>query len=256
MSAPLADPVTTARPKPSRNLATKLRDALPGPLLRRDDAAVEWRLREGLVPYPEAVAEMDARVAAIAAGEAGDCVWLLEHPPLYTAGASARDADLLDTGRFPVHRTGRGGEFTYHGPGQRVAYAMLDLNARGPDVRRYVATLEAWIIATLGRFGVTGERREDRVGVWVARPDLAPLPDGSVAEDKIAAIGIRIRRWVTLHGIALNVDPDLEHYSGIVPCGVSGYGVTSLAGLGLAVSMAEVDSVLREEFETLFGPTR
>jgi len=254
MSVLLADPLTPARPNPSRTPAAKPRDGLPGPLLRRDGAAVEWRLSKGLVPYTEAVAEMDARVAAIAAGEAGECVWLLEHPPLYTAGTSARDADLLDAGRFPVHRTGRGGEFTYHGPGQRVAYAMLDLNARGPDVRRYVATLEAWIIATLGRFGVSGEQREDRVGVWVARPEESL---GSAAgENKIAAIGIRIRRWVTLHGIALNVDPDLEHYSGIVPCGVSGYGVTSLAGLGLAVSMAEVDSVLREEFETLFGPTR
>jgi lipoyl(octanoyl) transferase len=255
MSALLAEPVTTARPEPSRDPSAKPRDGLPGPLPRRDGAAVEWRRSEGLVPYSEAVGEMEARVAAIAAGESVECVWLLEHPPLYTAGTSARDADLLEAGRLPVHRTGRGGEFTYHGPGQRVAYAMLDLSARGPDVRRYVATLEAWIIATLGRFGVTGERREDRVGVWVARPDLAPLADGSVAEDKIAAIGIRIRRWVTLHGIALNVDPDLEHYSGIVPCGVSGYGVTSLAGLGLAVSMADIDSVLREEFETLFGPT-
>ena len=205
------------------------------------------------MPYPEAVAEMEARVAAIAAGEVGECVWLLEHPPLYTAGTSARDADLLDAGRFPVHRTGRGGEFTYHGPGQRVAYAMLDLNARGPDVRRYVATLEAWIIATLGRFGVTGERREDRVGVWVARSDLPPLPDGSVAEDKIAAIGIRIRRWVTLHGIALNVDPDLSHFTGILPCGISEHGVTSLHALGHLATLPEVDLALRAAWEDVFG---
>lgn len=219
-------------------------------------ATAEWLVQDGLLSYPDALAGMDERAAAIAAGEADELVWLVEHPPLYTGGTSAKERDLLDPARFPVFNSGRGGEFTYHGPGQRVAYAMLDLNARSPDVRRYVATLEAWIIATLGRFGVTGERRQDRVGVWVARPDLKPLPDGSVAEDKIAAIGIRIRRWVTLHGISLNVAPDLEHYAGIVPCGVSGYGVTSLAALGIEVSMAEVDSVLREEFETLFGPTR
>ncbi len=223
---------------------------------RGDLATVEWAVSDSLVPYPDAIAEMEARAAAIAAGAAPERVWLLEHPPLYTAGTSARGIDLLAPDRFPVFRTGRGGEYTYHGPGQRVAYAMLDLNTRSPDVRRYVATLEAWIIATLARFGVSGERREDRVGVWVARPDRAPLPDGSPAEDKIAAIGIRIRRWVTLHGISLNVSPDLSHYTGIVSCGVTGHGVTSLAALGVDISMAEVDSVLREEFETLFGPTR
>jgi lipoyl(octanoyl) transferase len=216
---------------------------------------VEWLVSEGLVRYPEAVAAMEARAAGIAAGTAPEQVWLVEHPPLYTAGASAREADLISRDRFPVFRTGRGGEFTYHGPGQRVAYLMLDLNNRGPDLRRYVASLEACIIATLARFSVTGERREDRIGVWVRRPDKAPLPDGRPAEDKIAAIGIRVRRWVTFHGISLNVDPDLEHYSGIVPCGVSGYGVTSLVDLGIPVSMAEVDSALKAEFERLFGAT-
>ena len=182
-------------------------------------------------------------------------MWLLEHPPLYTAGTSAREADLVAPDRFPVFRTGRGGEFTYHGPGQRVGYVMLDLNRRGPDLRRYVATLEAWIIATLARFNVTGERREDRVGVWVRAPRQAAPPDGRPAEDKIAAIGIRVRRWVSFHGISLNVDPELEHYSGIVPCGISDYGVTSLVDLGIPVSMAEVDTALKVEFERLFGAT-
>ncbi len=224
-------------------------------LLRRSGPPVEWAVSEGLVPYPDAVAAMEARAAAIAAGEAPERVWLLEHAPLYTAGTSARDADLLAPGRFPVFRSGRGGELTYHGPGQRVAYVMLDLNRRQPDLRRFVAALEAWIIATLGRFNVTGERREDRVGVWVRRPDKPPLAGGGTAEDKIAAIGIRVRRWVSFHGISLNVDPDLEHYSGIVPCGVSSHGVTSLDDLGLPVAMAEVDAALRAEFERLFGPT-
>ena len=215
----------------------------------------EWTLSEGLVPYPEAVAAMEARAASIAKGEAPEQVWLLEHPPLYTAGTSAREADLIAPDRFPVFRTGRGGEFTYHGPGQRIAYVMLDLNRRGPDLRRYVASLESWIIATLARFNVVGERREDRVGVWVRRPERPPLPDGRPAEDKIAAIGIRVRRWVSFHGISLNVDPVLEHYSGIVPCGISGYGVTSLVDLGIPVSMPEVDIALKAEFERLFGPT-
>src|SRR5688500_17804596 len=222
---------------------------------RRSSAPVEWVISEGLVPYPDAVAAMEARAAAIAAGEAPELAWLLEHPPLYTAGTSARDADLLAPGRFPVFRSGRGGEFTYHGPGQRVAYVMLDLNRRQPDLRRFVAALEAWIIATLGRFNVTGERREDRVGVWVRRPDKPSLPGLGTAEDKIAAIGIRVRRWVSFHGISVNVDPDLEHYSGIVPCGVAGYGVTSLVDLGLPVAMAEVDAALRAEFEQVFGET-
>lgn len=215
-------------------------------------APVEWTISEGLVPYPEAVAAMEARAAAIAAGEAPEQVWLVEHPPLYTAGTSARDADLVAPDRFPVFRSGRGGEYTYHGPGQRVAYVMLDLNRRGPDLRRYVAALEAWIIATLARFNVTGERREERVGVWVRRPDKPPLPDGRAAEDKIAAIGIRVRRWVTFHGISLNVEPELEHFSGIVPCGITGYGVTSLVDLGIPVTMPEVDAALKAEFEAIF----
>ena len=216
---------------------------------------VEWAIADRLTPYPEAVAAMEAHVAAIAAGEAPERVWLVEHPPLYTAGTSARAADLLAPDRFPVFRSGRGGEYTYHGPGQRVVYLMLDLNRRGPDVRRYVGCLEEWLIATLARFGVAGERRADRVGVWVRRPGKPPLPTGEMAEDKIAAIGIRIRRWVTFHGVSLNADPDLEHFSGIVPCGVSGYGVTSLADLGIPVSMPEVDAALKVEFERLFGPT-
>ena len=213
--------------------------------------AVEWRVSDGLVPYDEALAAMDARVADIVAGRASELVWLLEHPPLYTAGTSAKASDLIEA-RFPVHQTGRGGQLTYHGPGQRVAYAMLDLRRRGPDLRRYVATLEEWIIRTLSRFNVRGERREDRIGVWVRRPDK-----GAGYEDKIAAIGIRVRQWVTLHGIAINVEPDLTHFSGIVPCGVSEarYGVTSLADLGLPVSMPEVDMVLRQEFGGLFGTT-
>ena len=217
--------------------------------------AVEWAISDGLLPYPEAVATMEARAAAIARDEAGELVWLLEHPPLYTAGTSARAADLLDSDRFPVFKTGRGGEFTYHGPGQRVAYLMLDLNRRGPDLRRYVASLESWVIATLARFNVVGERRQDRIGVWVRRPDKPALPGGAPAEDKIAAIGVRVRRWVTFHGISLNVDPDLEHFSGIVPCGIAGYGVTSLVDLGIPVSTQEVDTALRAAFEEIFGET-
>jgi lipoyl(octanoyl) transferase len=228
------------------------RDDLIGLTARADAAAVEWRISEDLVPYHEGLAIMDARVAAIAAGEAPELVWLIEHPPLYTAGTSAKADDLLAT-RFPVFSAGRGGQFTYHGPGQRVAYVMLDLRRRGPDVRRFVATLEEWLIRTLAAFNVRGERRDDRIGVWVRRPDK-----GEGHEDKIAAIGIRIRRWVSLHGIALNVEPDLTHFSGIVPCGVSNprYGVTSLVDLGLPVTMAEVDAAMRREFEGLFGPTR
>ncbi len=207
---------------------------------------VEWVVSDGLVAYPEALAAMEARAAAIAEGAAPECVWLLEHPPLYTAGTSAKPEDLVDA-RFPVYETGRGGQFTYHGPGQRVAYAMLDLKRRSPDVRRYVSALEAWIIGTLSAFNVTGERREDRVGVWVRRK--------GGGEDKIAAIGIRVRRWVTFHGISLNVEPDLSHFGGIVPCGVREHGVTSLADLGLPVSMAEVDAVMRVAFEEVFGKT-
>jgi lipoyl(octanoyl) transferase len=212
-------------------------------------AAVEWLAADGLVAYETALAQMDSRAAAIADGAAPELAWLLEHPPLYTAGTSARPEELLDA-RFPVYTAGRGGQFTYHGPGQRVAYVMLDLGRRGADVRRFVASLEEWLIRTLAAFDVRGERREDRIGVWVVRPALG-------REDKIAALGIRLRRWVSLHGIALNVDCDLSHFSGIVPCGVTGpnYGVTSLADLGVRTSMAEVDRVLRREFERLFGAT-
>jgi lipoyl(octanoyl) transferase len=210
----------------------------------------EWAISDAPVAYDAAVEAMEARVAEIAAGTARERVWLVEHPPLYTAGTSADDGDLVEPARFPVHRTGRGGQFTYHGPGQRVAYAMLDLNRRTPDLRRYVAALEAWLIDALGQFNVRGERREERVGVWVRRPEK-----GEGAEDKIAAIGIRVRRWVTLHGVSLNVEPDLSHFSGIVPCGVREHGVTSLVDLGLPVTMPEVDSVLRVSFERIFGPT-
>lgn len=215
-------------------------------------AAVEWRVSDGLVPYPDALAFMDRRVADIAAGRASELVWLIEHPPLYTAGTSAHGEDVLDA-RFPVFDSGRGGQMTYHGPGQRVAYVMLDLKRRGPDLRKFVATLEEWIIRTLAAFNVRGERREDRIGVWVRRPEKA-----AGAEDKIAAIGIRVRQWVTLHGISLNVEPDLTHFTGIVPCGVSEqrYGVTSLADLGLTVTMPDVDVALRAAFEELFGATR
>jgi lipoyl(octanoyl) transferase len=219
-------------------------------------APVEWRIFDALVPYDEAVALMEARAEAIAAGRAAEAVFLLEHPPLYTAGTSARAADLIDR-RFPVHVSGRGGQYTYHGPGQRIAYVMLDLKRRRPDLRAFVAALEAWIIATLAAFNVKGERREDRVGVWVRRPEKARGAKGEIAEDKIAAIGIRVRRWVSFHGIAINVEPDLSHFGGIVPCGVARahYGVTSLADLGFIVSLTEVDAILRHEFETIFGAT-
>ena len=203
----------------------------------------EWRISDGFVGYDEAVREMEARVEAIRAGGAPELVWLLEHPALYTAGTSAKPADLIEP-RFPVHRSGRGGQFTYHGPGQRVAYAMLDVKARGGDVRAFVGLLEEWLIRTLAAFNVRGERRPDRVGVWVAR--------GGGREDKIAAIGVRLRRWVSYHGIALNVDCDLAHYDGIVPCGVREHGVTSLLDLGVTASMAEVDAELRRAFDEVF----
>ena len=217
---------------------------------------VEWRVAEAPVPYGEAVASMEAHVARVIAGAASERVWLVEHPPLYTAGTSARDGDLRDA-RFPVHRTGRGGQYTYHGPGQRVAYVMLDLGRRRPDVRAFVAALEDWVIGALARLNVRGERRQDRVGVWVARPDKAPGLDGTPAEDKVAAIGIRLKRWVSFHGVSVNVEPDLAHFGGIVPCGIaqSHYGVTSLVDLGLPIAMAEFDAVLRAEFERVFGPT-
>ena len=214
-------------------------------------APAEWRVSDGLTGYDEALAAMAARAGAIARGEAPELVRLLEHPPLYTSGTSAKPADLIEA-RFPVYTAGRGGQFTYHGPGQRVGYVMLDLKRRTPDVRRFVATVEEWIIRTLAAFNVRGERRDDRIGVWVRRPDK-----GEGFEDKIAAIGIRVQRWVTLHGFALNVEPELSHFTGIVPCGVSEarYGVTSLADLGLPVSMPEVDMILRKTFEGLFGAT-
>jgi lipoyl(octanoyl) transferase len=213
-------------------------------------APVEWLVSDGLTAYPDAVAFMEARASAIADGTAAELVWLVEHPPLYTAGTSAKAEDLIEPDRFPVHQTGRGGQFTYHGPGQRVAYAMLDLRRRTPDLRRYVAALEAWLIATLEAFNIRGERREDRVGVWIRRPEK-----GDGVEDKIAAMGIRVRRWATFHGVSLNVDPDLSHFSGIVPCGVSRHGVTSFTDLGHLASMPEVDAVLRRSFEEIFGPT-
>ena len=232
---------------------------LPATMTMRDDIAtplhaaastVEWRISDGQVPYPDSLAFMEHRAGLIASGEAGECVWLLEHPPLYTAGTSAKAGDLVSPDRFPVFHTGRGGEFTYHGPGQRIGYVMLDLKRRRPDVRAFVAGLEEWIIRALDQFNVCGERREDRVGVWVKRPEK-----GAGHEDKIAAIGIRIRRWVTFHGIALNVEPELSHFSGIVPCGVADprFGVTSLHDLGLLVSMSDVDVALKRAFRDVFG---
>jgi len=227
------------------------RGALPATFFAQAGSPpVEWRVSDALIPYEEAAAAMETRAAAIAEGGAAELVWLLEHPPLYTAGTSARDVDLVAPDRLPVFQTGRGGQYTYHGPGQRIAYAMLDLRRRSPDLRAYVAALEAWIIATLDAFGVTGERREDRVGVWVRRPER-----GREAEDKIAAIGVRVKRWVTLHGLSLNVEPDLSHYDGIVPCGVRDHGVTSLADLGRIVSSSEVDMALRQTFQDIFGAT-
>jgi lipoyl(octanoyl) transferase len=223
-------------------------------VLERGVRAVDWLVGDGLVAYPDALAAMNARVADIIAGRAGELVWLLEHPPLYTAGTSARRRDLLQPDRFPVFAAQRGGEYTYHGPGQRVAYAMLDLNRRGRDLRAYVWRLEEWVIRALAEFGVRAERRAGRVGVWVVRPDRPPRPDGSPAEDKIAAIGVRIRRWVAFHGVAINVEPDLEHFSGIVPCGIRGHGVTSLVDLGLPVTLPDLDLALRRSFDRVFGP--
>ena len=222
---------------------------------RAGSGPVEWRVVDGLLPYSDALQMMERRVAEIAAGTAPETVLLVEHPPLYTAGTGARDDDLVDARRFPVFKAGRGGEYTYHGPGQRVAYVLLDLKRRREDVRAFVAALEAWIIGTLDGFQVRGERREDRVGVWVQRPERPCAADGTIAEDKIAAIGIRVRRWVTFHGISLNVDPDLDHFTGIVPCGIRGHGITSLADLGILVSMPEVDTMLRAQFEAVFGDT-
>ncbi|WP_413869126.1 lipoyl(octanoyl) transferase LipB [Albidovulum sp.] len=223
-----------------------LRRAAPGA------AMVEWRTTEGPVPYEEALAFMEARVAEIAAGRRDEMIWLLEHPPLYTAGTSARPEDLTDPGRFPVHVAGRGGQYTYHGPGQRVVYVMLDLNRRGRDVRAFVRRLEDWVIAALAEFSLRGELRDDRVGVWIARPDKPRGPGGAPREDKIAAIGVKLRRWVSFHGIAINVEPDLSHFEGIVPCGIREHGVTSLVDLGLPVTMADLDRALRATFPRAF----
>ena len=214
---------------------------------------VEWNISEGLTPYPTALAHMEKRVAAILAGEAPEQIWLVEHPPMFTAGTSAKREDLVAPDMFDVFESRRGGEYTYHGPGQRVAYAMLDLNKRGRDVRAYVANLEVWIIKTLAQFNVQAGRREGRVGVWVDRPERPPLADGRMAEDKIAAIGVRIRKWVTFHGISINVAPDLDHYNGIVPCGLSDYGVTSLVDLGIPASMGDLDTALQQSFADVFG---
>lgn len=213
---------------------------------------VEWAISNHPVPYEKALQRMESRVAGIAAHQTSELVWLLEHPPLYTAGTSAQSEDLLLPDRFPVFQTGRGGQYTYHGPGQRIAYVMLDLGSRTQDVRRFVAVLEQWIINTLATFGITGERREDRVGVWVRRPEKAHLPDGTMREDKIAAIGIRLRKWVSFHGISINVEPDLTHFDGIVPCGVAGHGITSLYDLGVTATMEDVDVALQQEFKRLF----
>ena len=215
----------------------------------------EWGIFEGLSPYEETCAAMEARAEAIAAGRAAEAIWLVEHPPLYTAGTSARPEDLTDPERFSVFQTRRGGQYTYHGPGQRVVYAMLDVGARGRDVRRFVWQLEEWVIATLAEFNVTGERRAGRVGVWVVRPDLPPGPSGAPREDKIAAIGVRLRRWISFHGFAINVEPDLSHFDGIVPCGIREHGVTSLVDLGLPVTMGDVDLALAATFPSVFGET-
>jgi len=227
---------------------SSLESAKESPLFRADGRAVEWMVSPGLVDYEPAVAAMEARVAAIAAGEASEAVWLLEHPPLYTAGVSSKDGDLLDAGRFPVHRTGRGGQFTYHGPGQRVAYVMLDLNHRGRDVRGLVRGLEQWLIGALDQFGVEAGVRDGRVGVWVERKGA-----GWAREDKIAAIGVKVRKWVTFHGVSLNVEPDLDHFGGIVPCGIAEHGVTSLVDLGVAATMDEADGALKASFRKVFG---
>lgn len=214
---------------------------------------VEWTHIPGLAPYEATLAAMEARAEAIARGEAEEAIWLLEHPPLYTAGTSARVADLVQPDRFPVFPVGRGGQYTYHGPGQRVIYTMLDVKARGADVRCFVRALENWVIATLAEFNVKGEIRPGRVGVWVTRPDRPANPDGSPTEDKIAAIGIKLRRWISFHGISINVEPDLSHFDGIVPCGIRDHGVTSLVDLGLPVTMADLDAALIRTFEPVFA---
>ena len=214
---------------------------------------MEWKISDGLIPYPQAVAEMQTRAAAISAGVAKEQIWLLEHPPLYTAGTSAKPGDLVDPNRLPVFPTQRGGQYTYHGPGQQVVYVMLNVGARGRDVRKFVNQLEEWVIATLAEFNVIGERRRGRVGIWVVRHDKPPNAEGTPREDKIAAIGVRLRKWVSFHGLSINVDPDLSHYDGIIPCGVGEHGVTSLVDLGLPVSLADVDAALKMTFTKGFG---
>lgn len=237
---------------PMRDAAAPLRQAAPGNICQ---AMTEWITAPGLTDYTDAVTFMEARAAAIHAGTADELIWLVEHPPLYTAGTSAKAVDLLSA-RFPVHETGRGGQYTYHGPGQRVVYVMLDLNRRGRDVRRFVQALENWVIEALAEFNLKGEIREGRVGVWIARPDKAPLLDGTMREDKIAAIGVKLRKWVSFHGISINVEPDLSHYAGIVPCGIQGHGVTSLVDMGLPVDMGDLDTALRNSFARSFPALR
>jgi len=214
---------------------------------------VEWITSDGLVPFPDALAFMEARADGIARGTAGEAIWLLEHPPLYTSGTSAKLSDLVDPDRFPVYDARRGGQYTYHGPGQRVAYVMLDVGKRGHDVRKFVQQLEGWVIAALDRFNVKGEIREGRVGVWVQRPDKPLSANGQIQEDKIAALGIRLRKWVSFHGLSINVEPDLSHFDGIVPCGIRDHGVTSLVDLGLPVTLTDIDVALRQTFEEVFG---
>lgn len=217
--------------------------------------AVRWQILDGLTPYEDAVARMETLADAIHKGEEPETVLLVEHPALYTAGTSANERDLVDVNKFPVHQTGRGGEYTYHGPGQRVAYVMLDLSRRRKDVRAFVAALEEWVISTLSDFNIKGERRDDRVGVWVIRSEKAQLAPNVPREDKIAAIGIRLRKWVSFHGISINVEPELNDYTGIVPCGIKGHGVTSLVDLGLPVTMDDLDIALKHNFHKIFGPT-
>ncbi len=213
---------------------------------------IDWKTSDGLTPYPEAMADMESHVNAMISGAAEERIWLLEHPPLYTGGTSAEQSDLLTPERFDVFETRRGGQYTYHGPGQRVVYVMLDLNKRGRDVRAYVTQLENWVIATLAEFNITGKVDPNRVGVWVERPEKPSLPNGLPAEDKVAAIGIRIRKWVAFHGISINVEPDLEHFDGIVPCGINDYGVTSLVDLGLPITMNDLDVALKQTFTRIF----
>lgn len=215
---------------------------------------VEWITSEGLTDFRAAEAWMEDRVMAIAEGKADECIWLVEHPPLYTAGTSAKIADLTDPHRFPVYDTKRGGQYTYHGPGQRVVYVMLDVGGRGRDVRQFVVQLETWVITTLDQFNLRGEIRPGRVGVWVQRPEKTPQPDGTVAEEKIAAIGIRLRKWISFHGISINVEPDLGHFDGIVPCGIAEHGVTSLVDMGLPVTMDDLDLALQAQFSAVFEP--